>query len=153
MIVTTTPDIANKNIVEYKGIVTGEVIVGVNFIRDFFASFRDFFGGRSKAYEKELEKARNLAMNDLVAKAESMGANAVIGIDLDYETVSPKGSMLMVSITGTAVVLQGETSAPSAAPAAPVSTFATTTPEPQPQTYNQDPAAPVQPPSQPPFGS
>lgn len=151
MIVTTTPDIANKNIVEYKGIVTGEVIVGVNFIRDFFASFRDFFGGRSKAYEKELEKARNLAMNDLVAKAESMGANAVIGIDLDYETVSPKGSMLMVSITGTAVVLEGEAPVASMVPTPPVSPELASNPEPQ--AYSQEPAAPVQPPSQSPFGS
>lgn len=151
MIVTTTPDVANKTVIEYKGLVTGEVIVGVNFIRDFFAGLRDFFGGRSKAYEKELEKARNLAMNELVAKAESMGANAVIGIDLDYETVSPKGSMLMVSITGTAVVLQGETAAPAAtfepatAPVEPVS--------PAPQFQAQEPTTPTQLPPQSPFAS
>lgn len=152
MIVTTTPDVANKTVIEYKGLVTGEVIVGVNFIRDFFAGMRDFFGGRSKAYEKELEKARNLAMNELVAKAESMGANAVIGIDLDYETVSPKGSMLMVSITGTAVVLQGEAAAPMAAPAvapAPIEEPAA----PAPQFQAQEPSAPAQQPPQSPFTS
>lgn len=103
MIVTTTPMLDGARITEYKGLVTGEAIVGANIVKDIFASVRDIVGGRSAAYEKELEKARNIAMEEMVQKAEAMGANAVVGIDLDYETVGT-GSMLMVSITGTAVV-------------------------------------------------
>jgi len=106
MLVTTTPQIQNKNITEYKGVVTGEAIVGANFVRDFFASARDFFGGRSKSYEKELEKARTIAIEEMVHKAEGWGANAVVGVDLDYETIGKNGSMLMVAVSGTAVVLQ-----------------------------------------------
>lgn len=105
MITTTTPFIENMPISEYKGIVTGEAIVGANIVKDFFAGVRDIVGGRSAAYENELEKARNIAMSELIEKATGMGANAVIGIDFDYETIGSSGSMLMVSITGTAVVL------------------------------------------------
>lgn len=104
MLVTTTPTLEGVDITEYKGLVTGEAIVGANIVRDIFASVRDIVGGRSAAYEKELEKARNIAMEEMVQKAEAMGANAVVGIDLDYETVGT-GSMLMVSISGTAVVV------------------------------------------------
>lgn len=104
MLVTTTPTLEGVHITEYKGLVTGEAIVGANIVRDIFASVRDIVGGRSAAYEKELEKARNIAMEEMVQKAEAMGANAVVGIDLDYETVGT-GSMLMVSISGTAVVV------------------------------------------------
>lgn len=104
MLVTTTPTLEGAHITEYKGLVTGEAIVGANIVRDIFASVRDIVGGRSAAYEKELAKARNIAMEEMVAKAESMGANAIVGIDLDYETLGT-GSMLMVSITGTAVTV------------------------------------------------
>lgn len=107
MLVTTTPLIEHATITDYKGIVTGEVIVGVNIFKDFFAGMRDIVGGRSEAYEGELEKARNIAMEELVAKAAALGANAVVGIDMDYEAIGSKGSMLMVSISGTAVVTTG----------------------------------------------
>jgi len=104
MLVTTTPTLDGLRVIEYKGLVTGEAIVGANIVRDIFAGIRDIVGGRSAAYEKELEQARNIAMEEMVQKAASMGANAVIGIDLDYETVGG-GGMLMVSISGTAVVV------------------------------------------------
>ena len=104
MIVTTTPYIEGAKVAEYKGIVTGEAIVGANVFRDFFAGVRDLVGGRSKAYEKELEKGRNMAVNEMVEKATSSGANAVIGIDLDYETVGKNSSMLMITVSGTAVI-------------------------------------------------
>lgn len=104
MIVTTTPEIAGHTITEYRGLVTGETIVGANIVKDLFAGVRDIVGGRSGAYEKSLADARNMAMEELVQKAQESGANAVVGIDLDYETLN--GSMLMVSISGTAVVAQ-----------------------------------------------
>lgn len=104
MILTTTPTIQGKSITEYKGLVTGEAILGANIVKDFFAGVRDIVGGRSAAYEKELAKAREVALVELQEKAESMGANAVVGIDIDYETVST-GSMLMVSVSGTAVTI------------------------------------------------
>jgi uncharacterized protein YbjQ (UPF0145 family) len=107
MIVTTTPNFDGANITAYKGLVTGEAIVGANIVKDLFASVRDIVGGRSAAYEQELEKARNLAMNEMVEKAEELGANAIVGIDLDYETLGT-GSMLMVSITGTAVTVENQ---------------------------------------------
>ena len=103
MLVSTTPSIEGASITKYLGIVTGEVIVGANLFRDMFASMRDIVGGRSASYEKELEKARNIATEMMAAKAQQMGANAVIGVDLDYETIGKNGSMLMVSISGTAV--------------------------------------------------
>ena len=105
MITTTTPSVEGKKIINYLGIVTGEAILGANIFRDIFAGIRDIVGGRSAAYEKELEQARTIAMKELIEKAEQMGANAVVGIDLDYETVG-QGSMLMVSISGTAVKIE-----------------------------------------------
>lgn len=102
MITTTTPSIEGKKIINYLGIVTGEAILGANIFRDIFAGIRDIVGGRSAAYEKELEQARLIAIKELIEKAEQLGADAIVGIDLDYETVG-QGSMLMVSVSGTAV--------------------------------------------------
>ena len=104
MILTTTPSIENRAISEYLGIVTGEAILGANIFKDLFAGIRDIVGGRSGAYEEELRKAREIALNELGAWATQLGADAVIGIDIDYETVG-QGSMLMVTASGTAVRL------------------------------------------------
>ena len=106
MIVTTTPTLEGKRIVRYLGIVTGEAILGANIFKDFFAGIRDIVGGRSAAYEAELRKARDIALDEIEAAARDLGANAVIGIDLDYETVGAQGGMLMVSASGTAVVVE-----------------------------------------------
>lgn len=103
MIVTTTPGIEGKAVREYKGIVTGEAILGANIFKDFFAGIRDIVGGRSAAYEKELKQAREIAFSEMEEAARQAGANAVVGIDLDYEVVG-EGSMLMVSVSGTAVL-------------------------------------------------
>jgi uncharacterized protein YbjQ (UPF0145 family) len=103
MIVTTTPNIEGRQITQYIGLVTSQTIIGANFFKDIFAGLRDFFGGRSGTYERVLEEAKQYAMNELIQKGQSMGANAIVGIDLDYETVGANGSMLMVSISGTAV--------------------------------------------------
>ncbi len=105
MILTTTPNIEGQTIKEYKGLVTGETIMGANFVKDIFAGIRDIVGGRSSSYEKVLRKAKDAALDEMVKQAEEMGANAVVGIDIDYETVGETGSMLMVSTSGTAVVL------------------------------------------------
>jgi uncharacterized protein YbjQ (UPF0145 family) len=105
MILTTTPSVDGRQIGEYLGVVTGEAILGANIVRDLFAGVRDIVGGRSAAYEEELRKARDVAMSELTAEAASRGADAVVGIDLDYETVGSNGSMLMVSASGTAVRL------------------------------------------------
>ena len=105
MILTTTPTIEGRTIVEYKGVVFGEVIVGVNFIKDVAASLRDFFGGRSNSYEKELTTARDTAMNELRSRAMALGADAVVGIDIDDEVLGQSGGMLMVTASGTAVKL------------------------------------------------
>lgn len=105
MILTTTPSIEGKTIREYRGIVTGEAILGANLFRDLMATVRDIVGGRSAAYEKELGEARRVAFEELQAEAQRIGANAVVGIDLDYEVVGQNGSMLMVSVSGTAVVV------------------------------------------------
>lgn len=105
MILTTTPSIEGKAIREYKGIVSGEAILGANLFRDIMASVRDIVGGRSAAYEKELGEARRVALEELQAEALRVGGNAVVGIDLDYEVVGQNGSMLMVSASGTAVVV------------------------------------------------
>ena len=105
MILTTTPSIEGKTIREYRGIVTGEAILGANLFRDLMAAVRDIVGGRSAAYEKELGEARRVAFEELQAEAQRLGANAVVGIDLDYEVVGQSGSMLMVSVSGTAVVV------------------------------------------------
>lgn len=102
MIITTTQIIDGKPVQQYLGLVTGEAILGANIVKDFFAGVRDIVGGRSAAYEKELSKAREIALSELQERAEQMGANAVLGIDLDYEAIG-QGSMLMVSASGTAV--------------------------------------------------
>lgn len=104
MILTTTPTIEGKPIRDYRGIVTGEAILGANVFRDFFAGIRDIVGGRSAAYEKELARAREVALQELEEAARQAGGNAVVGIDLDYEVVG-NGSMLMVSANGTAVTI------------------------------------------------
>jgi len=103
VIVSTTPTLEGHPIQEYCGIVTGEVIVGANLFRDLFASIRDIVGGRSGSYERILADARNQAIQELQAEAAAIGANAVVGIDLDYEVIGDTGSMLMVSASGTAV--------------------------------------------------
>lgn len=104
MIVTTTNTLDNKTIVEYKGIVAGETIIGANAFKDFFAGIRDVIGGRSSSYEKVLRKAKEIAMEEMQEKAKELGANAVVGVDLDYETI--REGMLMVVASGTAVVYQ-----------------------------------------------
>lgn len=106
MIVTTTPQIEGKKITEYKGIVCGEVISGVNFVKDFMAGIRDFVGGRSETYEKELIAGRNSAIEEMQQRAQSMGANAIVGVDIDYEVLGQGGGMLMVTVSGTAVVIE-----------------------------------------------
>jgi uncharacterized protein YbjQ (UPF0145 family) len=105
MILSTTPSIEGKQITKYCGVVTGEAILGANIFRDIFANVRDIIGGRSAAYEKELKKAREIAFQEIEQAARDAGANAVVGIDLDYEVVGQSGGMLMVSISGTAVVI------------------------------------------------
>ena len=104
MIQTTTPTVDGRTITEYLGVVTGEAILGANIVRDLFAGIRDIVGGRSGAYEEELRNAREIALREMEAEAGSRGADAVVGIDLDYETVG-QGSMLMVTASGTAVRL------------------------------------------------
>jgi uncharacterized protein YbjQ (UPF0145 family) len=103
MLLSTTSVLDGKQIARYHGLVTGEAILGANVFRDLFAGIRDIVGGRSAAYEKELRRAKDLAIQEMVEQATTLGANAVIGIDLDYETVGQGGSMLMVSASGTAV--------------------------------------------------
>lgn len=103
MILTTTPTIEGHTIKSYYGVVTGETIIGANFLKDFTASIHDFFGGRSNAYESTLREAKDTAMREMQQRAQAMGANAIVGIDLDYETVGQSGSMLMVTCSGTAV--------------------------------------------------
>ncbi|MBK7949920.1 MAG: heavy metal-binding domain-containing protein [Deltaproteobacteria bacterium] len=105
MILTTTHAIEGKPIRQYLGIVTGEAILGTNVIRDFFAGIRDIVGGRSASYEKELRKGRDIALQEIEQEARRLGADAVVAIDLDYETVGQGGTMLMVTISGTAVKL------------------------------------------------
>ena len=108
MLVLTTPTIEGKKITKYYGMVSGEAILGANIFKDFFAGIRDIVGGRSAAYEKELRQAKQLAINEMVDQANSLGANAVVGVDLDYETIGigSGGNMLMVSASGTAVSYQ-----------------------------------------------
>ena len=105
MIITTTPSVEGMRIVEYKGIVCGEVISGVNFIRDIAASFTNFLGGRSGSYEDELIQARQNALAEMQERASAMGANAIVGVDIDYEVLGIDNGMLMVTASGTAVVL------------------------------------------------
>ena len=105
MILSTTPTIEGRTIAEYKGVVFGEVISGVNFFKDFAAGIRNLVGGRSGSYEDELVKARSNAMDEMASRARSMGADAVVGIDIDYEVLGENGGMLMVTASGTAVKL------------------------------------------------
>ncbi len=106
MIVTTTPTVEGKKIVEYKGVVFGEVITGVDFIKDFAAELTNFFGGRARSYEGELLVARQSAISEMEQRALDMGANAVVGIDVDYEVLGQGGNMMMVSVSGTAVIVE-----------------------------------------------
>lgn len=105
MIITTTNCVEGKNIVEYKGIVFGEVVAGVNFIKDFGAGLRNIFGGRSKGYEDELQSAREESIKEMKERAKSLGANAIVSIQMNYEALGPSGDMLMVTCSGTAVVI------------------------------------------------
>ena len=106
MITTTTATIQGKEIVEYKGLVFGEVVSGVNFIKDIFSGLSDVFGGRNSTYETELKEARDEAIQEMIQRAEALGANAIIGIDIDYEVIGQNNGMLMVSASGTAVVVK-----------------------------------------------
>lgn len=106
MISTTTPNIEGKEIKEYLGVVTSQTIIGANFIKDILGGLRDIFGGRSDAYEKVIQEAKTYALKELIQQAEALGANAVVGIDLDYETVGSNGSMLLVAASGTAVRIE-----------------------------------------------
>lgn len=103
MIITTTPSVEGRKIVEYKGIVFGEVIAGVDFVKDFMAGLSNFFGGRSSTYEGELIQARENALHEMEQRAYQMGANAVVGVDVDYEVLGQDNGMLMVTASGTAV--------------------------------------------------
>lgn len=107
MISVTTPTLENGVIVEYKGIVTGEVVAGINFLKDFGASIRNIVGGRSQGYEEEIVKARTEAIKEMEMRAQQMGANAVVGVDIDYETFGNAG-MLIVSASGTAVIVKNK---------------------------------------------
>ena len=106
MIITTTPSVDGRKIEKYLGVVCGEVIAGVNFVKDFAAGLTNFFGGRSGSYENELIGAREQALHELEQRALMMGANAVVGVDIDYEVLGQGGNMLMVSVSGTAVILE-----------------------------------------------
>jgi uncharacterized protein YbjQ (UPF0145 family) len=104
MVVTTTPGVEGKQIKKYLGLVSGEAILGANVFKDFLAGIRDIVGGRAGAYEQELRKAREIALEEAKQAAQELGANAIVGVDVDYETI--RGSMLMVSISGTAVIVE-----------------------------------------------
>lgn len=106
MIVTTTPSIEGRTIREYKGLVVGETIIGANVFRDFFASIRDIVGGRAGSYERVLREAKDTAVAEMQEKARALGGNAVVGVDLDYETLGANNGMLMVTASGTAVVVE-----------------------------------------------
>lgn len=103
MLISTTPTIEGRPVKAYHGIVSGEAIMGANVFRDLFAGIRDIVGGRSAAYERELRRAKQIAIDEMAAQAQELGANAVVGVDLDYETIGQKASMLMVVASGTAV--------------------------------------------------
>lgn len=105
MVLTTTPTVEGRKIREYLGVVTGEAVLGAHLFKDIFASIRDIVGGRSAAYEQELRNAREVAFREIRQEAMSLGGNAVVGIDLDYEVLGQSGGMLMVTVSGTAVVL------------------------------------------------
>jgi uncharacterized protein YbjQ (UPF0145 family) len=106
MIITTTPSIEGREIADYKGLVSGDAVLGANVFKDLFAGIRDIVGGRSAAYERELDSAKTIALSEMEEKAAALGATAVVGVDLDYETIGANGSMLMVSASGTAVTLR-----------------------------------------------
>ncbi len=107
MLVTTTSTLQDRKVSKYLGLVSGEAILGANIFKDLFAGIRDIIGGRSAAYEQELRKAKEIATTEMLQQAKSLGGNAVIGVDIDYETISPgSGSMLMVAVSGTAVVVE-----------------------------------------------
>ncbi len=106
MQVTTTPNIEGRKITKYCGIVAGEAILGANVFKDLFAGVRDLVGGRSATYERELQRARDIALDEMWEKAAELGANAVVGVDLDYEVLGQGNGMLMVSASGTAVVVE-----------------------------------------------
>ncbi|MFD2574509.1 heavy metal-binding domain-containing protein [Spirosoma soli] len=106
MLVTTTPNIEGKRIKQYIGLVNGEAIIGANIVKDFFANIRDVVGGRSGAYEQGLREAKSIAIKEMIDQATRLGANAIIGVDLDYETIGGNGAMLMVSANGTAVIIE-----------------------------------------------
>lgn len=108
MLVVTTDNIVGKNIVRYHGVVAGEAILGTNIFKDFFAAIRDIVGGRSASYEQELRKAKDIALAEMIQQAQEMGANAIVGVDLDYEAISSGQSttMMMVSANGTAVTIE-----------------------------------------------
>lgn len=106
MIITTTPTIEDRKIVSYQGIVFGEVVAGVDFIKDFAAGISNFFGGRSGSYEGELIRAREEAISEMSNRAENLGANAIVGIDVDYEVLGQGNNMLMVTVSGTAVIVE-----------------------------------------------
>ncbi len=106
MIITTTPSVEGAIIKSYLGVITGEAILGANIFRDIFASVRDIVGGRSASYERELGKAREIALAELQDWAEELGANAIVGVDIDYESFGQSNGMMMVSATGTAVVIE-----------------------------------------------
>lgn len=117
MILSTTPTIQGREVERYMGVVFGDAVLGVNAVKDLFGSVRDFIGGRSGTYERELGSARDVAMRALVEQAQELGADAVVGIDLDYEVLGANNGMLMVSASGTAVALKGgATAGPWTAP-------------------------------------
>jgi uncharacterized protein YbjQ (UPF0145 family) len=106
MLVSTTDTIQGKTVITYIGLVSGEAIIGANFVKDFFAGISDIVGGRSGAYEQGLREAKSIAVTEMIEQAQRLGANAIIGVDLDYETIGSSSSMLMVSANGTAVILE-----------------------------------------------
>jgi UPF0145 protein HMPREF6745_1609 len=105
MLISTTPTIEGRPIQAYKGVVTGETIIGANLFKDFMAGIRDIIGGRSGSYEKVLREAKDTSLAEMQQRAEQMGANAIVGVDIDYETIGQNGCMLMVAVSGTAVVI------------------------------------------------
>ena len=105
MLISTTPTVEGRPIQAYKGVVTGETIIGANLFKDFMAGIRDIIGGRSSSYERVLREAKDTSLAEMQRRAEEMGANAIVGVDIDYETVGQNGSMLMVAVSGTAVVI------------------------------------------------
>jgi len=106
MIITTTPHVEGRRIIRYCGVIAGEAILGANLFKDLFAGIRDIVGGRSSTYEHELQRARSIAIQELEERAIELGANAVVGVDVDYETFGKTNGMLMVSVSGTAVVIE-----------------------------------------------